>query len=285
MRRHAEGWQQVEKWRAYSLWLIAFLLTILVAVVAVRLLRVGNPLQQALAAIDDGHAHVLAYDASQRLLLVGSHDGLMAGPSPRYLKPVAVLQGEDVMALAPADGALYLGGHRIGVASLREGSLTTLYAGDIHALAARGSRLVAWVAEHALIVSDDGGANWTSRGAIGLEVLALSLDPNDPDRIAAGGYRAGGGAVALSSDGGRTWQVNGGIDNVTGLVHDPTRPGFLYAAAGGILWASSDGGVTWSRRFHEPGREIVAVAFERRRSKASLLLLTADGKVFEPAIY
>lgn len=275
----------MEQGRRYRwLWPVAALLLVAVAVVGVRLIRQAGPLEQAIAASDDGHAHAFGFGANGTLF-VGSHGGLFAGPSPRYLRPVPAVSDTDVMAVVPAENGLYVAGHDIGVGLLKDGEFLPLLRGDVHALA-RGSdgRLVAWIADQNLVASDDDGVTWRPLAHPGLEVLSLSIDPNDPTRIAAAGYTGHSGAIAISTNGGQTWQRNGGINAVTGIVHHPEEAGHLYAAAGGALWASTDGGVTWRRRHQERQREIVAVAFETRR-KPTLHVLTSDGKIVEPLAY
>ncbi|HJX26645.1 MAG TPA: hypothetical protein VJ885_01940 [Thermoanaerobaculia bacterium] len=86
--------------------------------------------------------------------------------------------------------------------------------------------------------------------------LPLAVSPADPEVVYAGVT----GAVAKSTNGGRSWQVHGGLTClvVRQLLVDPQEPSTLYASGGFytagcglqpnacILWRSLDAGESWS---------------------------------------
>jgi photosystem II stability/assembly factor-like uncharacterized protein len=96
-------------------------------------------------------------------------------------------------------------------------------------------------------VSTDGGAHWTAidAGLPDRAVLAVAVDPEDPDRLLAG-LRNGG--VYRSADGGAHWMASG-----TGLVNGAAlavavAPGGspLYAGTSSGVYRTADGGATWA---------------------------------------
>ena len=110
-----------------------------------------------------------------------------------------------------------------------------------------GSRYVAAThrCDPAVLRSGDGGATWSPAGA-GLPpgtVLALAVDPRDPDRVYAGTFVDG---VWKSADGGRTWSLASialAGRKITGLIADPA--GRLFVVVDGKVDRSDDGGVNW----------------------------------------
>lgn len=129
--------------------------------------------------------------------------------------------------------------------------------------------------------STDGGASWERvgttqidpeedpeqtdrRGAAGgISVMAVAIDPSDPDRIWAGTEPS---ALFRSSDGGETWQRIGGLNAVDSvdewafpprpythhvrcLAIHPTDPDRVYVGIeAGAFLLSTDGGETWTDR-------------------------------------
>lgn len=118
--------------------------------------------------------------------------------------------------------------------------------------------------------SVDGGATWQHASA-GLDrvggvgsshynILALAIDPTDPDVLYAGGFRSisdfSDGRVFKSVDGGANWtSISVGIAgaDVRALLVDPADPDTVYAGVGGGtlsdpsgVYRSIDGGLTWN---------------------------------------
>ena len=82
-------------------------------------------------------------------------------------------------------------------------------------------------------------------------ILALAVDPADPQTLYAGAYHTPG--LYKTSDGGRHWQVmDGGLEGqvVYALLAVPdSAPGGTAVFAGALegLYQSSDGGKKWQR--------------------------------------
>jgi hypothetical protein len=101
---------------------------------------------------------------------------------------------------------------------------------------------------------NDGGGTWTSLPApVGGGIGALATHPARPGRIAAG---LTSGGVALSEDGGRSWQMRGqGLPGagVTAITLAAGNPDSLYAAVRGDgLWQSDDAGRSWTFAMDRP---------------------------------
>jgi len=118
------------------------------------------------------------------------------------------------------------------------------------ALAFDGDALLA--AGSDLLRSDDGGSSWTAL-PVPAAVLSLATHPERPGRIIAG---LASGGVAVSEDGGRTWEgrsrglAAGKIDAVALAAG---RPDMAYAAVRGDgLWKSEDAGQSWSLAMDRP---------------------------------
>ncbi len=78
-------------------------------------------------------------------------------------------------------------------------------------------------------------------------VLALAVDPHDPQRVLAG---TTGGAIDLSTDAGATWRTvrSGLTGGVLALAFDPFTTGVVLAGTGDDgVWESRDDGGRWSR--------------------------------------
>lgn len=118
------------------------------------------------------------------------------------------------------------------------------------ALAFDGDALLA--AGSDLLRSDDGGSSWTAL-PVPAVVLALATHPERPGRIIAG---LASGGVALSEDGGRTWEgrsrglAEGKVDAVAIAAG---QPDMIYASVQGDgLWKSEDAGQNWSLAMDRP---------------------------------
>ncbi len=89
----------------------------------------------------------------------------------------------------------------------------------------------------------------TGRIGVGATLYDLAFDSLNQKRLAVAGWGPG---VAISDDGGKTWQRrNNGlpIPEVVGVIFDPVVAGRMYAAVRDDgLYISNDTGRTWSRQ-------------------------------------
>jgi|TARA_R110000824_G_scaffold335158_1_gene521716 photosystem II stability/assembly factor-like uncharacterized protein len=131
------------------------------------------------------------------------------------------------------------------------------------ALAFDGDALLA--AGSDLLRSDDGGSSWTGL-PVPAAVLALATHPERPGRIIAG---LASGGVALSEDGGRSWESRSrGLSEgeVDAVAIAAGQPDVIYAAVRGDgLWKSEDAGQSWSLAMDRPWlneieRDLLALA-------------------------
>ena len=89
----------------------------------------------------------------------------------------------------------------------------------------------------------------TGRIGVGATLYDLAFDPLEEKRIAVAGWGPG---VAISDDGGKTWQSrNSGlsIPEVVAVIFDPTVRGRMYASVRDDgLYVSNDAGRNWSKQ-------------------------------------
>ena len=117
---------------------------------------------------------------------------------------------------------------------------------NVTALAFDGDALL--VAGETLLRSNDGGASWASEPASDAgQILALATHPDRPGRVIAGLARGG---VAVSDDGGRSWERwSGGLPGaaVIAIALAAAQPDLVYATVRGDgLWQSGDAGRSWT---------------------------------------
>jgi photosystem II stability/assembly factor-like uncharacterized protein len=94
-----------------------------------------------------------------------------------------------------------------------------------------------------LMVSEDGGRHFTSTGALPFgNIAAILAIPGEPGHVLV----SGGSGMALSTDGGKSWQT---VKNIDGGVYDLTTAGAhspIYASGDAGIYASQDGGATFT---------------------------------------
>lgn len=152
-------------------------------------------------------------------------------------------------------------------------------------------RLLSLTEDGRFLVSDDGGATWTTHGRLPGPAprTRLFVDPSDQAVL----YAPAPSALFRSGDGGTTWSAWSDFDGsgFAQLAIAPSRPSVLYAVpftAPGELLRSTDGGRSWSAtNLPEPrlqvGSLLIDPVDDRRvrvivlRNEELLLLGSHDG--------
>ncbi len=131
-----------------------------------------------------------------------------------------------------------------------------LWGGDVRTVVfdpADPERAFAGTSGGQVYVSHDAGATWSDAGLTvpfrGWVVSDLVFDPERPGRLWAALWGLwGGGMVAATDDGGRSWDVrSAGLEGtqVYTLAAVPGRPDRLYAGTLSGVYRSDDAGTTW----------------------------------------
>ena len=196
------------------------------------------------------HVHGLGINPKDGALFIATHTGLFRAPERGQPRRVAG-RYQDTMGFTIVGPDRFLGsGHPDGREKLPPflGLIRSDDAGnewkpvsllgkrDFHVLEAAGDRVYGFGTDFetrraGFLVSLDGGRSWDER-PVPEPLVALAIDPQDPERLVASGERS----LALSSDGGRRWRA---IDG---------PPGLLAWTAAGLTVIDQDGGV------HSAGR-------------------------------
>lgn len=313
-------------WRAAVPWLVGLVaaggIGVGSALVAARLVS-GNgpaarPAEPEVASDDIGHVHGLGRDPSDQRWYVATHAGLLRVMDEGRLLRVAD-RYQDTMGFTIAGPAEFLAsGHpdlrdglptRLGLirstdAGLSWSAVSLTGEADLHAIVlTRGRLYAADASSGALLVSIDSGTTWARRADV--ELMALAVDPADPDRLVGISYE---GASMRSGDGGRTFDALPGPSLLSvawgtvtiGTDRDGTvyrlndrqwaavgtigvkepvlavdGSGFAAALPNGELRFSFDGGSTWTGK--GPGLESAGAA-SRRSCDESDQLAKSSGR-------
>jgi hypothetical protein len=138
------------------------------------------------------------------------------------------------LAVDPQDSrTAYVGTKEKGVHQTTDGGLTWTLSGvelgtmTVRALALHpdGSEIIyagmqsAGTQSPGIFKSTDGGASWPVSGLVGRDVLAVVINPRNPEFVYAGTY---GDGVWASHDGGHSWYKMAGLPDDAGLVYSLT---------------------------------------------------------------
>lgn len=237
-----------------------------------------TPLEQMIAANEPNeNVHALAY-APDGTAYVGTQLGLLQGFDNRWgRQPYG-----NVQAVQFAGGQLFAAGESIGLNRVAaDHKLEPLLQGQVRAFAvdeAHPQHMVALVGPTDLQETRDGGQTWTRLTAFqGQDLLTVTMDPKDGNRLAVGGLN---GYVALSPDGGRTWTTPSALQGtVSALAFDPRKPGRLWTAAGGTVQSTENGGTSWRANKVKGDHPVIALAFAPGSSQGPRCI-AADGFMF-----
>lgn len=223
--------------------------------------RDGSDRASTSAGSDPGqvHIHGLGVNPKDGALFIATHTGLFRSGSDERTSERVGDRRQDTMGFTVVGPDRFLGsGHPdlrddlppfLGLIESRDAGKTwtpvsLLGERDFHVLEAAGARIYGYGSDFrtrksSLLVSDDGGRTWEERTPPE-PLVALAIDPADPDRVVASGQRR----LHVSSDAGRTWRPTDGDPALLAWL----RSGALLAVdLSGVVLRSDDVGETWRR--------------------------------------
>ncbi|MDA0709677.1 MAG: FG-GAP-like repeat-containing protein, partial [bacterium] len=124
----------------------------------------------------------------------------------------------------------------------------------------------------------DHGVTWAATGLTGVQVEAVSVDPNNANRVYAGTRDS----LMKSTNGGTNW-IRANLDSVkvTTIAMDPLMPDTVYVGTStNGMYRSRDDGATWVKSFGGlTSNRISEIDVHPTRSD-TLYVATADGGIF-----
>jgi photosystem II stability/assembly factor-like uncharacterized protein len=185
-------------------------------------------------------------------LFVAGHSAVgVSRDQGRTWAQVPSLTDADPMGWAVTPDAVLAGGHPGVFRSSDQGRTFTQVSGaaavpDAHALGGSGATVYAASPQAGLLASTDAGRSWQVRNPeAGRSFMGTILvDPKNVNRLIAPDMA---GALATSSDGGRTWTPLGGPDGAMSAAWNPTDTSQIIAVGMNGSARSRDGGATWQR--------------------------------------
>lgn len=240
-----------ERRRQFRNWGIGVAVVAAVALVVALVVRNGDdtPAASGEAPVVGGDLHtVFAVDDA---LYVGGHaQAAVSDDEGKTWQDIGDLEGADAMGWAATGDILLAGGHPGLYRSTDNGATFEQLSGssavpDVHALGGAGEVVYLASTQAGVLASTDGGTTWEVRSAdAGKSFMGTILvDPNDNDRLIAPDMA---GALATSSDGGRTWSSLGGPDGAMAAAWNPQNTEEIIAAGMQGAELSIDGGDTWT---------------------------------------
>jgi hypothetical protein len=223
------------------------------------------------------HVHGLGVNPADGALFIATHTGLFRSPQGEQTARRVRDRFQDTMGFTVVGPDRFLGsGHPDGRENLPPflGLLRSTDAGqswdpvsllgerDFHVLEAAGARIYGFGSDFEtrradLLVSDDDGRSWRKR-AVPEPLVALAIDPSDPDRALASGEQG----LYLSADAGRRWRS---MSDRAGLLAWPRGSRPYLVTLDGQVSRSRDGGRSWrpvsdvggsASAFEAAGREL-----------------------------
>lgn len=205
------------------------------------------------------HVHGLGVNPKDQALFIATHTGMFRLAEGQKTPRRVADRLQDTMGFTVVGPDRFLGsGHPDGREKLPPflGLIRSTDAGetwkpvsllgkrDFHVLEAAGQRVYGYGSDFksrsaGFLVSSDGGTSWAQR-RVPEPLLALAIDPDDPERIIASGEQG----LSLSSNSGKSWRPLGG------------PAGLLAWTKAGLMVVDQDGAV---HRAREPGEKLSAV--------------------------
>jgi photosystem II stability/assembly factor-like uncharacterized protein len=125
--------------------------------------------------------------------------------------------------------------------------ISRLTTADFHSLAfsPTDSETIFFGHHGGLMVSHNGGRDWSPTTLSNVDAMALGISPSDPQIM----YAAGHDVFFKSTNGGETWDsvsTNLPGSDIHGFTVDPENPNHVFAHVVGLgIFGSEDGGNTW----------------------------------------
>ena len=238
-----------ERRRRLRNWGIGVAVVAVAALVVALMVRNGDtPAASGDTPVVGGDLHtVFAVDDA---LYVGGHArAAVSEDDGKTWQNIGDLEGADAMGWAASGDTLLAGGHPGLYRSTDGGATFEQLSGsaavpDVHALGGAGDVVYLASTQAGVLASTD-GATWEVRNAdAGQSFMGTILvDPQDTDRLIAPDMS---GALATSSDGGRTWSSLGGPTGAMAAAWNPQNTDEIIAAGMRGAERSTDGGKTWT---------------------------------------
>lgn len=184
-------------------------------------------------------------------LYVGGHAQVaVSSDEGASWQDVGGLAGADAMGWAATGDTLLVGGHPGLYRSTDVGSTFERLSGssavpDVHALGGNDDVLYLASTQAGVLASTDEGTSWEVRSAeAGRSFMGTILvDPQDSNRLIAPDMA---GALAISSDGGRSWSELGGPMGAMAIAWNPADTDEIIAVGMQGAERTDDGGASWA---------------------------------------
>ena len=232
------------------------------------------------------HVHGLGLNPKDDALFIATHTGLFRAPPGELTATRVGDRYQDTMGFTVVGPDRFLGsGHpdgrdglppflgliQSGDAGRSWDSVSLMGKSDFHVLEAAGDHVYGFgsdfdTREPRFMVSRDGGESWEQRKIMAL-LVALAIDPSDPESIVA----STGRALFSSANAGRSWRR---LPGPGGLLAWTPEGELVAVTARGDVFARTSGGKEFEKRGDIEGRPS---AFDS--GDETLLVALHDGTV------